>query len=75
MTYAKWHATAGRLVRDELKRAGITYVQLAELLAAEGLSETEDSIKGKLKRGSFSAGFLLAVLRALDCKSIQIDKL
>jgi hypothetical protein len=54
---------ASRFVKAELKRAGLTYAGLAERLNAHGLtSEIEPSIKAKLRRGTFTATFLLAAL-------------
>jgi hypothetical protein len=38
-----------RFLKAELKRADVTYEQLAERLKVHGLSETRDSIAAKLK--------------------------
>ncbi|MGC1557684.1 MAG: DUF6471 domain-containing protein, partial [Methylovirgula sp.] len=38
-----------------------------------GLSETRDSIAAKLKRGTFSATFLLACLAALELDGIRLE--
>ena len=55
-----------RYLKAELKRAGITYQDLAERLREHGLpNETEHSIKAKLKRGTFPATFFLATLAAV----------
>ncbi len=53
---------AARFIKAELKRADVTYEQLAERLKQHGLSETRDSIAAKLRRGTFPATFLIAVL-------------
>jgi hypothetical protein len=42
---------AARFIKAELKRADLTYEELAERLKEHGLSETRDSIAAKLKRG------------------------
>jgi hypothetical protein len=63
-----------RFVKAELKRAGLTYANLAERLKEHGLpTETEASIKAKLRRGTFTATFLLATLAALELKGVQLD--
>jgi hypothetical protein len=60
----------------ELKRANVTYLELAERLKAHGLpGETESSIKAKLKRGTFAATFLLATLAALEMEGIRLEDL
>ena len=56
---------ASRFLKAELKRADVTYQELAKRLKKHGLpDETPDSIKAKLKRGTFAATFLLACLAA-----------
>ena len=49
-------------------------VALAEKLKKHGFSnETQDSIKSKLKRGTFAATFLLACLAALELEGIRLE--
>jgi hypothetical protein len=63
-----------RYLKAELKRADMTYEALAERLAKHGVKgETVDSIKAKLKRGTFSAIFLLACMAALEAEGIQLE--
>ena len=65
-----------RFIKAELKRADVTYVELAEKLKLHGLKkETADSIKAKLKRGTFAATFLLATLAALELEGVRLEDL
>jgi hypothetical protein len=67
---------ASRFIKAELKRAGLTYADLAERLKEHGLSaETEASIKAKLRRGTFAATFLLASLAALEMEGVRLEDL
>ena len=66
---------AARFLKAEMKRAGVTYSQLAERLKEHGLEETEASITSKLARGTFAATFLLAVVAALELEGVQIGDL
>ena len=67
---------ASRFVKVELKRAKVTYAELAERLKQHGLpTETEASIKAKLKRGTFAATFLLATLAALELEGVRLEDL
>ena len=50
-------ARVSRFVKAELKRADLTYDELAERLKEHGLSETRNSITAKLRRGTFPATF------------------
>jgi Domain of unknown function (DUF6471) len=63
-----------RFIKAELKRAGLTYEELAQRLKDHGLSgETENSVKQKLKRGTFPATFLLATLAALGREGLSLQ--
>ena len=63
-------------LKAELKRAKITYAELAERLKEHGLvGETEASIKAKLKRGTFPATFMLAVVAAIGLTEIALEEL
>jgi hypothetical protein len=65
---------ASRFLKAELKRAGVTYEQLAERLKEHGLTgESENSIKAKLKRGTFAATFFLACLAALELEGVALE--
>ena len=63
-----------RFLKAELKRANVTYEELAERLKKHGLkTETRDSIAAKLKRGTFAATFLLAALAALELDGVRLE--
>ena len=64
-----------RFLKAELKRAGVTYADLATRLQAHGLKETEASIANKLSRGTIAATFLLATLAALGLEGMRLDEL
>lgn len=65
-----------RFVKAELKRAKLTYADLGERLKEHGFpNESETSIKAKLKRGTFSATFLMATLAALEMEGMRLEDL
>jgi hypothetical protein len=64
-----------RFLKAEMKRAGVTYAELAKRLEAHGLQETEASITSKLARGTFAATFLLAAVAALEMEGVRLDDL
>jgi hypothetical protein len=64
-----------RFIKAEMKRAGVTYAELAKRLEAHGLRETEASIANKLSRGTIAATFLLATLAALELEGIRLESL
>ena len=66
---------AARFLKAELKRADVTYEELAKRLKEHGLNETRDSIAAKLKRGTFAATFLLASIAALEMEGVRLEDL
>ena len=56
-TEREWTERTKRFVKAELKRADVTYEELANRLRAIGLQETKVSIASKLSRAGFSASF------------------
>lgn len=66
---------ARRYLKAELKRAEVTYAELAKRLKKHGLEETEASITSKLNRGTFAATFFLACLAALELEGLRLEDL
>lgn len=71
----EWGERARRFLKAELKRAGITYGELAERMKKHGFEETEASITSKLGRGTFAATWFLGVLAALEMEGIRLEDL
>ena len=70
----EWAERAKRLVKAELKRADVTYEELARRLREEhGLDETAASIGNKLSRGTFAATFFLATMKAIGREQVNIS--
>ena len=75
-TEAEIAERVSRYIKAELKRADITYEELAKRLKKHGLpNESADSIKAKLKRGTFSATFFLACLAAMELEGVVLDEI
>lgn len=62
-----WEAFAANLLKAELKRKGVTYAQLAEMIG-----DKEVNIRNKLARGKFTAAFLLQCLSAIGVAEVRI---
>ena len=74
-TKKEWAERAARFVKAELKRANMTYDELAERLKEHGFNETKASIANKLARATVSAAFLLAVVAVLGLTGIDLEDL
>jgi hypothetical protein len=73
-TEAEIAERVSRYIKAELKRADITYEELAKRLKKHGLpNESADSIKAKLKRGTFAATFFLGCLAALELEGVVLE--
>ncbi len=63
----EWEARAANLLKAELKRKGVTYAQLAEMI-----DDKEVNIRNKLSRGKFSAAFMLQSLQAIGVADLHL---
>jgi hypothetical protein len=73
-TEEEWAERVRAYLKAELKKADVGYVELAKRLKKHGFKdETEASITNKLKRGTFTASFLIASLCALEASGIQLE--
>jgi hypothetical protein len=70
-----WEDRVRLFLKAEIKRADITYEELATRLEPHGFKENAASIANKLSRGTFSATFLLACIAALELTGINIEDL
>ena len=61
-------------LKAEIKKAEITYAELAERMKKHGhKDESENTVKQKLKRGTFPATWFLAALAALELKGVRLE--
>lgn len=72
-TEAEWAERAARHLKAELKRADVTYDDLAERLKKHGFKETKASIANKLARATMSAHFFLASLAAIGRDAVTLE--
>jgi hypothetical protein len=61
-----WEVFAANMLKAELKRKGVTYAQLAEMIG-----DKEVNIRNKLSRGKFTASFLLQSLSAIGTHELR----
>lgn len=61
-----------RYIKAELKRADVTYEELAERLREHGLEETKGSIAAKISRGAFPATFFIAVMKVIGRETVDL---
>jgi hypothetical protein len=74
-TEREWAERAKRFVKAELKRADLTYEELAARLRELGLEETKVSIASKLSRGGFGATFFIATMKAIGRETVNVSEI
>tara|TARA_R110002094_G_C4892808_1_gene209846 strand:+ start:239 stop:445 length:207 start_codon:yes stop_codon:yes gene_type:complete len=62
-----WEAKAANILKAELKRQGVTYAQLAELIG-----DKEPNVRNKLSRGKFSAAYMLECMAAIGVSEVRL---
>jgi virulence-associated protein VapD len=74
-TEKDWAERAARHIKAELKRADLTYDDLAERLKKHGFKETKASIANKLARATMPAAFFLACLAAMELEGVVLEEI
>lgn len=74
-TEQEWAERAARHLKAELKRADVTYEELAERLKVHGFDETKASIASKLSRATLPAHFFLASLAAIGREQVTLEEI
>lgn len=72
MTDDDWKHKAKGLLKSEIVKRNLSYVDVAERLKQLGIEETPQNISNKIARGTFGAIFMLQVLTAIGCDEIRI---
>ena len=62
----RWRKEAGRVLKSQLARHGLTYGDLVSRLKASGCDESYASVANKISRGSFSFAFYLQCLHVME---------
>lgn len=73
MADTEWEAKVKGLLKAELKRRNVSYLDLVAKLAAIGVVDSEPNIRNKLSRGKFTAVFLIQCLEAIGATSLHLD--
>ncbi len=68
----EWAQRTARHLKAELKRAQVTYEELAKRLKEHGFEETKASIANKLARATISAHFFLASFAAIGHDRVSL---
>ena len=68
-----WQAHVKGILKAELKRKGISYIELADKLHTIGVKDNDANIRTKISRGGFTAVFLIQCLEAIGCHTLHLS--
>ena len=69
----EWQDRVRGMLRAELARRNLNYVDLAERLRSVGITETPKNLSNKIARGMFTAAFFMQCMAAIGCRTIRLD--
>ena len=69
----EWQQRARGILRAELARRNLNYVDLAERLREIGIIENPKNLSNKIARGMFTAAFFMQCMAAIGCQTIRLD--
>lgn len=73
LTEDQWNEWAKGVLKAEISRRNLTFVEVADRLKEIGINESGRNVSNKIGRGTFSATFMLQVLAAIGCTTLRID--
>ena len=71
----EWANRSRRFLKAELKRAEVTYEELANRLRDMGIPETKGSVTVKVNRGAYPAWFFFAAMKAIGRENVSLADL
>jgi hypothetical protein len=72
MSETEWKNYVKGLLKAEIAKRNLNYVDIAERLKKIGVEETPQNISNKIGRGTFGAIFMMQILQVIDCTEIDI---
>ena len=72
LSESQWEDRAKGLLKAELKRRNLSYMELTERLGAIGVSEQEPNVRNKIGRGKFTAVFMLQCFEAIGVNVLRL---
>lgn len=69
----KWNKLATNILKAELAKRGLSYIDLQEKLKQAGIDQTIENIRLKMSRGTFASSFLLQCLWVIGVKTLNLS--
>lgn len=72
MSSDKWKNRAKGVLKAEISRRNLNYIEISARLEAMGIHESPQNISNKIGRGTFGAIFMLQILDAIGCTELHL---
>ncbi len=74
MEKSYWGKIVSKILKAELAKRGLSYIELVDKLSAIGVSIKVEDLRGRISRGNFSAALFVQCIKAMDIKNLQLDE-
>ncbi len=75
MSETEWKNYVKGLVKAEIAKRNMNYVDISERLKKIGVDETPQNLSNKIGRGAFGAIFMFQILQVIGCHDLHIEEL
>lgn len=72
MSETEWKNYVKGLLKAEIAKRNLNYVDIAERLKKIGVEETPQNISNKIGRGTFGAIFMMQILQVIGCNELEL---
>lgn len=73
MSDKEWKEYVKGILKAEIARRNLNYVEISEKLEEIGVHETPQNLSNKIGRGTFGAIFMMQILQVIGCKDLHIS--
>ena len=73
MSESDWKNKVKGLLKAEIAKRNLNYIEIAERLEGIGVHETPQNISNKIGRGTFGAIFMMQILEVIGCTDLHIE--
>jgi len=73
MSENDWKNKVKGVLKAEIVKRNLNYVDISERLEKIGVHETPQNISNKIGRGTFGAIFMMQILEVIGCTDLHIE--
>ena len=73
MSENDWKNKVKGVLKAEIAKRNLNYVDISERLEKIGVHETPQNISNKIGRGTFGAIFMMQILEVIGCTDLHIE--